>query len=246
VREIAGAVLKKFARQGLLPVLKDVLIFFPVGLLSSRIETPEGVQLDLNKLSPVTIGRIRLGEAERGERELIDKIPDSMSVVEFGAGTGYLTTVLNQKADRRHVAIEPNPQIYPILVRTLELNDTTVEPLHAAYHPTNETVDFPNTTFYKTRSIGEEGNDTVTVDALSVSEVLDTYSLRRPLLHIDIEGTERLMFENEIDTIRQRCGGVFVEFHPDKLDGVDQYVEMLSGDFYVAGRCSDVILFLRE
>jgi len=77
--------------------------------------------------------------------------------------------------------------------------------------------------------------------------LINEYDLENPLLHVDIEGAERHLFDEEMDIIDRHCSGVLIEFHPRRLDGrMDDYISMLNDNFHLEGEEDDVFLFLNK
>jgi FkbM family methyltransferase len=234
---LGSAVSTKIERGEMLSTLIDVLRYYPRGLRGASIETPEGVRLDLKGLSPVTIGRYRAGAAEPWEREVLRALPENRPIIELGAGTGYLTTLVNRTTDRTHVAVEPNPHIFPILEETRRLNDADFTPVNAAYHPTEDTVEYPATKFFKTATFDTDVDaDTSTLRTVSLEGLVREFGIERPLLHCDIEGAERLLFENEFGYLTDHCSGLLIEFHVDRYPDSREYIARLSDRFDQLGR----------
>lgn len=240
-----SSILTKVIETGVSSAFIDVIRYLPRGIGQKQITTPDGVHLNLEGLSPITIGRFRAGDAEVPERQLLSKVPSNMEIVELGAGTGYLTTLLNKRTNRPHLAVEPNPVVFPVLRRTRELNDASFQPLDRAYHPEQETVEFPKTKYFKTSTI-QDADRTAVVKATSLSELLMEHELEKPFLHVDIEGSERLMFDAELDVVREECCGLLIEFHPDKLENnVHAYIAQLKDTFKLVNKQQNVALFMQ-
>jgi len=244
---LASEALDKIRVEGFSSLMKDAFYYMPLGMLSTQIKTPEDVVLELDGMSPVTIGRYRAGDNERDEFNLISECPENLEVIELGAGTGYLTAIMNRKTKNSHIAVEPNPVAFSALCETLSNNNVNYKPINKAYHPTNEVVEFPKTKYFKTNSLADDTGDSVEIESTSLSELLDVYELEKPLIHVDIEGGEKLLLEEEIEVIRNRCSGVLIEFHPWRLNKeVDQYIQELnkSDSFSVISRRDNIALFL--
>lgn len=222
-----SAISQKIKTMGLASLLKDLFVYLPQGIISKEIKTPDGVRLCLEGLSPVTKGRIKAGDAETPEREIMKNIPNNYPIIELGAGTGYLTTLMNKKTDKTHIAVEPNPNVVPVLKRTKELNNSNYCIVNKAYHPFKSEISFPNTKYFKTATFLDKHSDKVSVECTNLKRLFDEYHISDCLLHVDIEGAEGLLFENEMDFIRENCKGVFVEFHPWRLKNIEQYMSEL-------------------
>lgn len=233
--ESLNAFIRKAAKKETFDTLTDVIKYYPKGL-NKRITTPDGVELSLNGLHPVTIGRYRAGSTEKEEQELIRSLPENTPLVEIGAGVGYITTLMSRRTNETHVALEPNPTVYPLLEKTKELNNANFEPVHAAYHPTDDTVSFPTTKFFKTVTNDGTIEQSATVDAMSVKDIITEFELTEFHLHIDIEGSEELLLREEMDTLKQHCSSVSLEFHRQRLGDADNLYEKICENFEEVAR----------
>jgi FkbM family methyltransferase len=218
---------EKVADGEAMSAIRDTVRYYPRGLLASEFTTPDGVRLSLEELSPITIGRYRAGDAEPPERALLASVPDDMPTVELGAGVGYITVLMNRKTDQIHLALEPNPRVFPLLERTRELNDASFESLQLAYHPTADEVQFPDTTFFKTVSLNDTGGSTVAVEATSLEGLLDRCGIDGCHLHVDIEGGEELLLNEELDVVAERCESLSVELHRRRAEEPDRLLAEL-------------------
>lgn len=237
----------KLRREGVFEVLKDIFLFFPIGLSKTTFTTPEGVRLSLNDLSPVTVGRIRTGAAEQPEKEVLQSIPDGIPVLELGAGTGYISSLVNRSAGSPHIVVEPNPVAFDILQSTKQLNDVSFDILNKAYHPTKDQVKFPQSKFYKTGSLYDDHSEKVTIESLSIRDIISEFQEEEWIIHIDIEGAEDLLLESEMDIIRNYCVGIFIEFHPEYLGEKQNIFEKnLKNEFNEVKAAGNVKLYLSE
>ena len=217
--KIPKKVSNKIAREGFTSLAKDCVIYFPAGLMSDNVTTPEGITMQLKSLSPVTRGRFMLGDAETPEKQLIKEVPSDIPIIELGAGTGYLTSIVNQRTDNKHIAVEPNPHLLPVLESTRKLNRVDYSILPRAYHPTKDRINFPVEKYYKTVSLLDENKKVKkeSVKTTSIKDIVKNYSLDNFFLHVDIEGSERLLFQ-EMEILSHSCKGILIELHPDKID----------------------------
>lgn len=208
---------KKVAQGETLETMYDILKYYPKGL-NDDIITPDGVQLKLTGLHPVTIGRYRAGDTEKEEQALIRSLPKNKPIVEIGSGVGYITTLMNRRTNKTHIALEPNPTIFPLLSKTKELNDATFEPVHAAYHPSDKKVEFPTTKFFKTVTYDRSIENTTRISAMSLGEIIEEFELSGFHLHVDIEGSEELLLKEEMDILSHNCSSFSLEFHRRRVN----------------------------
>jgi FkbM family methyltransferase len=106
-----------------------------------------------------------------------------------------------------------------VLEDTRELNQANYSILPRAYHPNKDRVNFPADKYYKTISLLDENKNVKkeSVKTTSIEDIVKNYSLDNFFLHVDIEGSERLLFQ-EMDIMSDRCKGILIELHPDKID----------------------------
>lgn len=225
---------QKAADGKLIDSVRDAVRYYPRGL-DTNVSTPDGVRLSLDGLSPVTIGRYRTGDAEPPERALMSQMPQDLPIIEIGAGVGYISTLLNRRTEETHLAVEANPTVFPFLERTKELNDAEFVPIDAAYHPTDQYVEFPTTKFFKTATFGDGERWTARVDATSLDQLLEEYEIDDCHLHVDIEGSETLLLDHEMENLVSRCPVVSIEFHRNRIERPDQYLDRLTDHFEIVG-----------
>jgi FkbM family methyltransferase len=223
--------IKQLALDNPLQTIADVLRYYPQGLLGPEVTTPEGVQLILNGLSPVTIGRYRSGNAEKPEREVIDKIPDGLPTIELGAGVGYITTLLSRKTDKEVLALEPNQIAFDCLTKTKAINEAKFEPLQLAYHPTAAHVEFPTTRFFKSASLNTKTEETITVPATNLEGLFNKFDLKNCYLHVDIEGAEQDLLRHEFETLCDHSKAISIEFHRSELTETQHKIDELKQRF---------------
>jgi FkbM family methyltransferase len=143
-------------------------------------------------------------------------------VLDVGANVGYMTLLLSSIVGNsgRVVAIEAAPATYEMLLRNLQLNETSnVVPLNVA--ATNEACTVELITGEKnnsgTNSIRRTaGNGSVTVkgDALSKMNEIDHDKIK--FIKIDVEGSEAPIIQDIVDTLAAypRLQSIAVELTP--------------------------------
>src|SRR5881396_635135 len=107
-----------------------------VELTGNRVHI-DGCRFSVNSFAIKTEikSRFLLGTYEEAERNAIRRFLDpSLPVVEFGASVGVIACLTNHmlKDPRRHVVVEANPALLPLLKANCERNDCRFTVLHSA------------------------------------------------------------------------------------------------------------------
>lgn len=169
---------------------------------------------------------------ERAERELVARhVPTDLPVIELGGGIGVISSILNRRlADpTRHVLLEANPALIPLIERNRGLNDGRFEVRNLAYSATAETVSLELDGDYTVGRAVPAGSGTVTVPAASLARIADEAGFATFSLISDTEGGELSMIDREIDVLVARVAVLVVELHrPEPGDGtMDDRVDRL-------------------
>ncbi|PSL19756.1 FkbM family methyltransferase [Shimia abyssi] len=186
-------------------VHKGIEIELPDWLVGSRIEDKIAAGEYENKESEAALKRIRAG----------------WSVLEIGAGLGFVSSVCAAQAGAENVvSVEANPKMLDPIRNNLKRNgyeDVTL--LHGAVvgdDHENETVKFRAGSLFWGGAIVEDGkshDDMVEVPAVPMSHLLMIYEPK--FVMMDIEGAEQWLFERPWP----RCvKHVVMEIHPGKYE----------------------------
>jgi len=163
-------------------------------------------------------------------------------VVELGAGIGFISCYVNNISSNSctQVAVEGNTKLIPNLERNKRLNGSSFHIENKAYSPTEGEVTFHLGESYLTASTEEDrvnyfwGSDrtveeTLTVEAVSLESLVQSYQLDRFSLIVDIEGDEIDLVNEELDILEELCEFILVEFHyhPDNPEGAEDAKQAL-------------------
>lgn len=180
-------------------------------------------------------GRFLTARYEPSERYAVRRFVSGRTpVVELGGSLGVVACITNCKlADpTRHVVVEANPDLIPILERNRELNncrfclENKVLAYEAAY------VDFPCADTVVESGVYYTAGRSIPVASTSLEGILESYEFDTCDLVCDIEGSEADLFANEAETIRDRVETIVIEFHPailgnrrtmDLIDEIEGY-----------------------
>lgn len=163
------------------------------------------------------------GKHEAPERTLIRRhLNRTLPVVEFGGAIGVVSCVTNALLDEpsKHVVVEANPALLPVLEANRRRNNGKFTIEHGAVGYGSSVLRFPvaqdileSSTLLATPSM-------VDVPATSLRTVLDTYEFERCNLVCDVEGAEVDLVRREASTLRQHVDVLIMEVH-DRLVGRD-------------------------
>lgn len=179
-----------------------------------------GIDLDLDAevLTEEIRQALRTGQYERQETECIELYLDADDdVVELGGGIGYLACYVDQRLDGtgRHVVVEPNAHLMPLIERHRELNEATFETVNAAYAPSGRLAEFPLPEQFWEASLQQDSaaERSLYTGTTDLETLLDAFDLTDVVLVVDIEGGEVGLIENELDVLLSRCRLLIVEYH---------------------------------
>lgn len=208
-----------------------------------RLAVPENARLR-GIVLPMTDGlsttlrrRILAGRYERGESRivLLHLDPDDV-VLELGGGIGYLAALCAQRVGSERVSTyEANPELLPLLRRTLAANDISPRVEHAAVGLAEGTVTlFVEPRFDSSSLIRRSARaQPATVPQADVRRVID--EVRPTFLIMDIEGFELAL----VPAIRWGpIVKLLIELHPAVIGaaGVDTILAALREAGFVEHR----------
>ena len=174
------------------------------------------------------------GFYERPERDALEKYLDpALPVVEFGGCIGVVSCLTNKRLNdpARHVVVEANPELLPLLEENRERNGCRFEVLHRAVGYGGETVTFHIDENVLASSAQVASSRPITVPATTLRSVLDERGFALCTLICDIEGGEIELVERERDVLRERVATFIAEVHRSRVGAgpVEKMFETLEG-----------------
>jgi len=170
----------------------------------------------------VLIERLQNGEWEEAESRFLSLIPPDAALLELGGCVGYIACTSNRLLNdpHRHVVLEANPKMIPVLINNRTLNDCSFHVEQAIL----ANVSFTERTFYiDNRSIlgssivklpVDRIKDTIEVKTKTLTSLENKYNLKFDALICDIEGGEYDLFENVLtDEMLNDFKFIGMEFH---------------------------------
>jgi FkbM family methyltransferase len=203
-----------------------------VGRLASGLGTVtvEGCRfrIDSPLVSDALKSRLLYGRYERTERELLRRhLAPSPPVLELGGGMGVVACVVNGRlVDRtRHVVVEANPLMLPLIRANAEMNGSKFTLVHGAisYGATHvslhagEDLLGSQTTRADGGGIGNGSGPALSgsVPVVTLENLIDRYGFDQCTLICDIEGAEIDLVDHECDTLRSHVAMIVIEEHPE-------------------------------
>jgi FkbM family methyltransferase len=194
------------------------------------------------------VDKIRGNRYENAERELLPRYIDpSLPIIDLGAGIGYTACLADHVTDAslNPVAVEPMPELHPVIRQTARLNDATIDIVHAAYDSEGETTTFFSATdFWSSSRYDRDSKEQTktTVPSASLSELQERFDLEEEIqLIVDIEGGEHDLLTNELELLAETCSCLIIEFHPFTESTVGEYREMLENSGFEQLDCRDFV-----
>ncbi|MEH6836208.1 MULTISPECIES: FkbM family methyltransferase [Falsihalocynthiibacter] len=184
---------------------------------------------------------------------LSDLLPKDFSGLIIDAG-GYIGTAALQLARMYPAAtiitIEPSSQNYAMLLRNVSAIDRIV-PINAALHTeagqSLELVDHGTGEWGFSIMASDTGCSSMEiVQTVSLPEIAARYpSMRIGIIKIDIEGSEKDLFENSDKTL-STAEAVFIELHDRMVPGCTELFRNFSRDRWILNAGGEKLLSLRK
>lgn len=194
----------------------------------------DGCEIDVSSdLVPKRIiSRLYNGTYEEPERIILNNhFSFENPTVELGAGMGVLSCITNSKLAKpnNHVVVEANPNLIPVIKDNRSINNAKFDVFHSALSYDRNQIPFNLHEEFESSSLFRETESSVQVPTTTLSEIIDEKSFQTINLIADIEGSEKNLFDNEMDTIQEKVAFLLLEFHPSVLgeDTVHTYLNEL-------------------
>jgi FkbM family methyltransferase len=224
--------------------------------LWGNVATIDGCKFSLD--SPAIATKIKslflFDEYEKPEREAIRRFLDpTLPVVEFGGSVGVVSCTTNRRLSdpRRHVVVEANPELFPVLKKNRDLNRCEFEvlPYMVGYGGDRAAFYASRANFLTSTSVPAASDGPVEVaevKTISLRSILDQYRFDRCTLICDIEGGEADLIRNECVVLSERVSMLILELHEQQL-GKERAGELLDEletlGFQIIHSTSDTYVF---
>lgn len=179
-----------------------------------------GVRLavDDSAISPAMRMRLYEDNYEKQEVAILSAtLKEHDTVMELGAGLGFLSIFAAQHIDARKVhAYEANPSLIPLIERNYRLNGVSPH-LHnrvLTSSPTPGVCKFHLAEDFWASSMVETGEGTSSIDVPTAPFIMELRTIDPSYLVIDIEGgEEELIVSDDFHNVKR----VLIELHPSKI-----------------------------
>lgn len=190
------------------------------------------ISLDCPLLSRGHKSTIAFGYHEMPERKLVKNyLPRTLPVVELGGGLGVVSCLTNRMLSdpSKHVVLEANPAMLPVLERNRAMNNCKFEIVHKAIAYGSSEVSITLDGEFVGSKVGEGavGNESVVVPATTLSRICERFEGDEFALVSDVEGMECEIVENEAELLRESCRVIVMETH-ERYVGAAKHAAMLA------------------
>ena len=185
---------------------------------------------------------------EEPERKALTKfVHRELPVVELGACIGVVSCLTNRRLRQpeKHVVVEANPALLPLLEDNRARNGCQFKIINAAVSYGAETITFNVDDNILASSVHSGERHGVEVETTTLERLLNQHGFARATLICDIEGAELQLVEHELQTLSARVATIIMELH-DRIVGHEPTERMLtrlgSAGFKVVNRDGDVVV----
>lgn len=190
--------------------------------------------------------RMLLGRYEWPEREMLRRhLHPSQPVLELGGGLGIVASLINRRLGHpeRHVVLEPNPRVLPVIEANRRSSQARFTIVHGALAYTGTVAGLRFGEDVLSTTVGGEPAGDVQVPAITVSALLDRFAWNECVLVMDIEGGEVDLVRHEAAVLARRASMIIMEDHPMWVPAETRramFDALLGAGFEPVERCVDV------
>lgn len=176
------------------------------------------INVQKDKLTPYK-KRLILNKYESSEAEFIENhLPPDKNVIELGGGIGFISCLINRKinSNKKHVVLEPNKEIIPILKENKELNNCDFKIEEKAYLPTSEKSNYHRSEEFlggTTRKDKGKDREQIKIKSTNLEKICSKYDISEFGLVLDIEGEESSLINSELELLEEKCTMIIIEMH---------------------------------
>ena len=169
------------------------------------------------------------GKHEKPERTLIRRYLDpELALIELGGALGVVSCIANRllRHPERHVVVEANPALVPLLVSNRSRNRCRFAVLNRAVAYRQRVARFHVNANVLASSVGVPDEHGVDVPATTLQQILEQHDFGRCTLICDIEGAEVELVRHESSVLSAHVKTLIMEVH-DRLVGPEVSNHML-------------------
>lgn len=199
--------------------------------IRGNVVTLDGCRFSVNNpaISTALKSRFLFDRYETPERDALKQfLNPELPVIEFGGSIGIISCLTNKKLyhPSRHIVVEANPDLLPLLEENRDRNGCRFTILHRAVAYGSNQVTFHQDDEFLAGSIQRVTSKSVQVPTISLRDIIAEYDFEPCTLICDIEGGEIDLVQYEADTLRHSVATLVLEAH-GKLIGADVTDNML-------------------
>lgn len=222
--------------------------------MPTEIVRLDGCKFTLDeKLLPANVVDLLLENNYEGpERDALKKYLDpEFPVIELGACLGIVSCLTNRRLRQpeKHVVVEANPTLVPMLAENRERNGCSFRIVHAALSYGADRITFKVNDNILASSLNGDEQRAVVVSTVTLQLLLEETGFERATLICDIEGAELHLVEHELDLLRERVSTIIMELH-DRMVGDEPTKQMLerleSVGFRIVSKDRDVVVMKQD
>tara|TARA_A100001037_G_C15153133_1_gene641080 strand:+ start:6087 stop:6827 length:741 start_codon:yes stop_codon:yes gene_type:complete len=219
-------------------------------LLKGGIVNSRGVSLNVKNNRITNSARYHLfcNKFEENEFDLLDAhFLSNLDVVELGGGIGFISCHIGKKLQpkNKHIVIEPNPFLLDTIESNRILNNCHFDIINYAYSSTPGLVEFDVSGPFESSHIDPSSTNTVQIESINITQIINQYDLNQFSLIVDIEGNEFDLLQQELNILHLHCPLVMIEFHP-RFGPLPPAVSKLKNLGYSSFKNDNVYLFIRN
>jgi FkbM family methyltransferase len=205
------------------------------------------------KLLPANVVDLLLeNNYEAPEREALKKHLDpELPVIELGGCLGIVSCLTNRRLRQpdKHIVVEANPTLVPLLAENRQRNGCNFRIVNAALSYGVDRITFKVNDNILASSLNGDEQQAVVVSTVNLQLLLDETGFERVTLICDIEGAELQLVEHELDVLRDRVSMIIMELH-DRMVGDEPTQQMLerleSVGFRMVSKDRDVVVLRQD
>ncbi len=172
-----------------------------------------GVKLDLSSFSPRLRNRILSGYEQAEMHSCRELVRKDDQILELGGGIGFVGLFCQKTLGvKNYVTLEANPRTIEVLKRNYQLNGFTPNVLNFAISDRSGTIDLNvEGDFWEHNVESAALGHTMSIPAITFTDLLSRIPIRPNTLIIDIEGAERFI---DFRKIPEDIKKIIIEIHP--------------------------------
>ncbi len=229
----------------------------PVGiaigkLFDERIPS-RGLRINSNGVAPQVKSQLLFGTYESAEiRAVCRHLRSDLDVIELGASIGVLSCHIRRKLamDRHLYAIEPDPDLVKLIEENLQANrlQSGVTVVNRAIAKSSGEQSFVrSTTNLSGHTTQPSANGTITVEGVTLRDLIAQFGIGEYALVCDVEGFEAELFADDFEAFR-KCQQIIIELHQHERNDSERLIQHLqhSHGFNLQARYGSVHVLARS